>query len=60
VAAERFATLLDDARLGSSAAGKGLELLRLQKETTEVKGDFTRFLFDPLKRYVGVLVQQGG
>jgi hypothetical protein len=23
-----------------------------------VKGDFTRFLFDPLKRYVGVLVQQ--
>jgi hypothetical protein len=24
-----------------------------------VKGDFTRFLFDPLKRYVGVLLQQG-
>jgi Family of unknown function (DUF6519) len=24
-----------------------------------VKGDLTRFLFDPLKRYVGVLLQRG-
>jgi Family of unknown function (DUF6519) len=24
-----------------------------------VKGDYTPFLFDPLKRYVGVLLEQG-
>jgi Family of unknown function (DUF6519) len=44
---------------GVPTPGEETRTLTPAKETTEVKGDFTRFLFDPLKRYVGVLVQQG-